>query len=73
MKKKKAPNVPGYSIAELAADKELFRLVRKKLTPMDKLWLLDCSGDYSEYQQRLRHAAKVHHVGGVNVLLPPKD
>lgn len=38
---------------ELEQDKKVFRELRRVLTRGERLWLLDCDGDYKEYQRRL--------------------
>ena len=42
---------------ELEKDKWLFEKLRKILTRSERLWLLDCDGDYSRYQERLKKLA----------------
>lgn len=42
---------------EFEEDKILFRELRRVLTRSERLWLLDCSGDYLVYRKRLRKLA----------------
>jgi hypothetical protein len=42
---------------ELEKDKRLFRELRKILTRSERLWLLDCDGDYLRYRERLKKLA----------------
>jgi hypothetical protein len=41
----------------LEKDKELFRQLRRILLRSERLWLLDCGGDYGIYQNRLMKLA----------------
>jgi hypothetical protein len=42
---------------ELEKDRNLFRQLRKVLTRSERLWLLDCGGDYLIYRKRLKKLA----------------
>ena len=42
---------------ELKKDRDLFHQLRKVLTRSERLWLLDCSGDYLAYRKRLKKLA----------------
>lgn len=42
---------------ESEKDRNLFRQLRRVLTRSERLWLLDCGGDYSIYRKRLRKLA----------------
>lgn len=42
---------------ELEKDKRLFSQLRRILTRSERLWLLDCSGDYEIYRKRLEQLA----------------
>lgn len=42
---------------ELDKDRSLFRQLRRVLTRSERLWLLDCGGDYSIYLKRLKKLA----------------
>ncbi len=41
-------------LKELQQDRQIFRELRRVLTRGERLWLLDCDGDYEKYQHRLR-------------------
>lgn len=47
---------------ELEGDKRLFRELRKILTRSERLWLLDCSGDYFRYRERLKKLAAAYKI-----------
>ena len=38
-------------------DRKIFRQLRLVLTRVERLWLLDCDGDYETYSLRLRQLA----------------
>jgi hypothetical protein len=42
---------------ELEKDKNLFRELRRILTRSERLWLLDCGGDFLIYRKRLKKLA----------------
>ena len=42
---------------ELERDRNLFRQLRRVLTRSERLWLLDCGGDYLIYRKRLQKLA----------------
>ncbi len=42
---------------ELEKDRNLFRQLRRVLTRSERLWLLDCGGDYLIYRKRLKKLA----------------
>jgi len=39
-------------------DRKLFRRVRLVMTRAERLWLLDCEGDYETYRLRLQALAR---------------
>jgi len=43
-----------------AENKRLYRRLLKHLAFEEKLWLLECGGDYDVYEKRLRFLAKKH-------------
>jgi hypothetical protein len=50
---------------ELEEDRNLFRQLRRVLTRSERLWLLDCSGDYLLYRKRLKRLAEDY---GIEIL-----
>ena len=44
-------------LKELKEDRKIFRELRRVLTRGERLWLLDCDGDYQKYRRRLRKLA----------------
>ena len=43
-------------------DRALFRQIRFVITRAERLWLLDCEGDYENYRMRLRSLARDYKV-----------
>jgi len=43
-------------------DREIWRKLRPKISELEKLWLLDCGGDYRVYISRLYKLAADHGV-----------
>jgi len=43
-------------------DKKIFRQLRLVLTRVERLWLLDCDGDYETYRLRLRQLARDYKI-----------
>jgi len=43
-------------------DKKIFRQLRLVLTRAERLWLLDCDGDYDLYSMRLRQLARDYKI-----------
>lgn len=43
-------------------DREIFRQLRLFMTRAERLWLLDCDGDYDLYSMRLRQLAKDYKI-----------
>ena len=46
------------TVTELERDRLVYRLLRSKMSGLDKMWLLDCNGDYRIYLSRLCELAK---------------
>jgi len=47
---------------ELARERRIYREVRKKMSQLEKLWLLDVNGDYRLYIKRLHHLAAEYKI-----------
>jgi hypothetical protein len=47
---------------DLKRDRKIYRELRKKMSQIEKLWLLDCSGDYRIYLSRLYKLAADHKI-----------
>jgi len=43
-------------------DRKIFRQLRLVLTRAERLWLLDCDGDYDVYSIRLRQLARDYKI-----------
>jgi len=43
-------------------DRKIFRQLRLVLTRVERLWLLDCDGDYKTYSLRLRQLARDYKI-----------
>lgn len=54
------------SLDEFKKDRNLFHQLRQVLTRSERLWLLDCSGDYEIYQRRLRKLAADYKIKSEN-------
>lgn len=51
---------------EASADKKIFEQLRYLMLRSERLWLLDCDGDYEVYRRRLRSLA-----GDYKIPIPP--
>jgi hypothetical protein len=49
-------------IEQLQRDRKIFRELRPKMSQLEKLWLLDCQGNYTIYVRRLHHLAKEYGI-----------
>jgi hypothetical protein len=47
---------------EMKRDREVFKQLREKMTQIEKMWLLDCAGDYRLYIARLYKLAIDHKI-----------
>lgn len=57
-----APGTFAPTYAEALADRDLFRQLRKVMLRSERLWLIDCDGDYKVYRMRLRALAKDYKI-----------
>jgi hypothetical protein len=60
---KPAPAEPFRpTMAELEADKAIYLQLTRVMLRSEKIWLMDCSGDYSVYRLRLRALARDYKI-----------
>lgn len=62
MTKKKMSEAPRITFEEMEEDRTLFRALRRVMLRSERLWLLDCQGDYYTYRTRLRELAKTYKI-----------
>jgi len=54
--------MPKISFESMKKDRTIWRRLRSILTNVEKLWLLDCGGDYEIYRARLHRLAHDHGI-----------
>jgi len=54
---KKMRGLPSNHPSPTEIDRDLYRVLLKKMAYKEKIWLLDAGGDYEKYRQRLRDLA----------------
>jgi len=62
MKKRKPTADPELTLADIEADRALFRALRPVLLRSERLWLLDIQGDYFEYRKRLAELTRSYRI-----------
>ena len=50
------------SVKHIENDKKVYDRLRRVMSHMEKIWLLDCGGDYQVYRLRLRALARDHKI-----------
>jgi transcriptional regulator with XRE-family HTH domain len=53
---------PQYNGVGPEHDRDLYRILRYRMTLREKLWLLEPSGDYAEVRRRLEELAKKYDI-----------
>ena len=59
---KRMQRLPSIGKSSFEQDRDLYRLIKKKMTFEEKLWLMDTKGDYQIYRQRLRDLAAKYEI-----------
>ena len=62
MRKEKMAPTPEITFEDMIQDRNLFRALRRVMLRSERLWLLDCQGDYYIYRTRLRELAKTYKI-----------
>jgi len=62
MSKPEKTPTPGIIFADMIQDRNLFRALRRVMLRSERLWLLDCQGDYYIYRTRLRELARTYKI-----------
>jgi hypothetical protein len=47
---------------ELKRDRRIYKALRTHMSQLEKMWLLDCGGDYRRYIKRLHHLASEYGI-----------
>jgi len=59
-KMKKMPSIPSLDLAK--NDRDLYRKLKRKISYKEKNWLLDSTGNYSIYRERLKELAAKYKI-----------